>query len=144
VGTSEVVGPIDFLLLEFDPAKADGSAAAALADLVEAGIIRLYDLLLVAKGEDGSVTALEIGPDGLMGFEVFAGARSGLVGDDDLDEAGAALEVGKAAVLIVYENAWAVPFITAARGVDAEVVASARIPADTIEAVLDALEAAES
>lgn len=140
---SDVVGPIDFLLLEFDPAKADGSAAAALRDLIEQGTIRLYDFLVIVKGDDGDVSALEISAGGPAGFEDFAGARSGLLGEDDIAEAGAALEPGRAAALLVYENSWAVPFIAAARGVDAEVVASARIPSDEIMAVLDALDAAD-
>lgn len=74
----------------------------------------------------------------------FLGARSGLVGEDDITEAGAALEPGRAAALIVYENAWAVPFVAAAHAADGEVVASARIPADVIEATLDELDAAEA
>lgn len=143
---SEVAGPIDFLLLEFDPAKADGSAAAALADLVDREIIRLYDFLVIVKADDGTVTAVEIGAGGddLGGFSGFAGARSGLVGDDDIAEAGAALEPGRAAALFVYENTWAVPFIAAALNADASVVASARIPSDVVIAVLDALDAADA
>jgi hypothetical protein len=145
VDASEVVGPIDYLLLEFDPSKADGSAAAALADLVDQGIIRLYDFLVIVKDDDGNVSALEIsGGSDLGGFADFAGARSGLVGDDDIAEAGAALERGRAAALFVYENAWAVPFIAAARRYDAAVVASARIPSDVLVAVLDSLDAVDA
>ena len=141
---SRVSGPIDFLLLEFDPTKTDGSAAAALADLVDRGVIALYDFLVMAKSEDGSVAALELSADGYGGFNMFVGARSGLVDDDDIAEAGSALEPGRAAALFVYENTWAIPFITAARAADAEVVASARIPADVVIATLDALEAADT
>jgi hypothetical protein len=139
---SNVAGPIDFLLLEFDPAKTDGSAAAALGDLVDRGIVALYDFLVIVKAEDGSVAAIDVSADGLGGFDVFAGARSGLVGDDDIADAGAALEPGRAAALFVYENTWAIPFITAARAADAEVVASARIPAEDVIARLDELDAA--
>ena len=118
---SDVVGPIDFVLLEFDPAKADGSAAAALQDLVERGIVRLYDFLVIAKDEAGDVAMVELSADGMGGFHAFLGARSGLVGEDDITEAGAALEPGRAAALIVYENAWAVPFVAAAHAADGEV-----------------------
>ena len=139
---SEVAGPIDFLLLEFDPAKTDGSVAAAITDLIDSGTIRLYDFLVITRSENGDVTALEISQEGI--FAAFAGARSGLLDDDDVAEAGAALEPGRAAALFVYENTWAIPFITAARAADAEVVASARIPSDAIVAALDALDAADS
>ncbi len=144
--STNVAGPIDFLLLEFDPSKADGSAAAALRDLIDQGIVRLYDLVVIAKAADGTVSAVEVtdaGADSHGGFGAFAGARSGLVDDEDIAEAGAALEPGRAAALLVYENSWAIPFIAAARAVDAEVVASARIPADQIVAALDALDAAD-
>ena len=143
--TSDVTGPIDFLLLEFDADKMTGAAAEALLDLIERDIIRIYDLLLIRKDADGSFSGIDVSDlssDSLGGFVAFSGARSGLVGDDDIAEASSALEPGTAALLIVYENRWAVPFIAAARAVDAHVVASARIPADVVMAVLDELDAA--
>lgn len=138
-------GPIDFVLIEFGADAPADEAAAALLDLVEAGVIRLYDLVVVRKTSDGQISGLELNQssDGaLQGFSAFAGARSGLIGDDDLHEAASALEPGAAAALIVYENAWAVPFITAARAVGGEVVASERLPADVVLKALDATEAA--
>lgn len=144
---AEVHGPIDFLLLEFDADKMTGEAAAALMDLVEADIVHIFDFLVIRKEADGSVSGVEISDlsaDSLGGFAVFAGARSGLVGDDDIAEAGAAMEPATAAALIVYENAWAVPFVAAARKADARVVASARIPADAIMATLDQLDSADA
>jgi hypothetical protein len=139
---TEVHGPIDFLLLEFPGDKLTGEAAPALRDLVERGVIRLYDLLVISKETDGSVEALELkDPQGAGGFEYFAGARSGLLGDEDLREAADAMKPGTVAALIVYENSWAIPFVTAARNSGGEVIASARIPASD---VMDALEALES
>jgi uncharacterized membrane protein len=142
----DVVGPIDFLLLEFDPAKATGEAGAALMDLVDAGIVRIYDLVIIEKAADGSVSGVELTDlqqGSLGGFSAFAGARSGLVGDEDIANAGEGLQDGSAAALIVYENAWAAPFVAAARRSGAEVVASARIPADLVNEALDAMDAAE-
>jgi hypothetical protein len=142
---SEVHGPVDYLLLEFDADKMTGAAANALLDLVDAGIVRIYDLLVIRKNADGSVDGVDISDldqDGLGGFAAFSGARSGLVGDDDIAEAGGVLAPGKAAALIVYENTWAIPFVAAARDAGAEVIAAARIPADVLLEVLDALESA--
>lgn len=141
----EVHGPIDFLLLEFPGDKLTGEAGAALLDLVDAGIVRIWDLLIITKDEDGTVSGVNIedlDADHLGGFTVFAGARSGLVGDDDVAEAGNALEPGTVAALIIYENAWAIPFVKAARASGGQVVAAARIPADTVMEVLEAVEAA--
>ena len=143
----DVHGPIDFLLLEFSADKMDGAAAAALFDLVERGIVRIYDLLVIAKDPDGTFSGVDItnlSSDALGGFVAFAGARSGLLGDDDLAEAGEAMAPGTVAALIVYENSWAIPFVAAARGAGAEVVASARIPANVVMDVLDELDAASA
>lgn len=140
----DVCGPVDFLLLEFDPEKMTGGAAAALLDVVDRGIVRIFDLLLIRKDPDGSFAGIDVSDlsaDSLGGFVAFAGARSGLIDDDDLAEAAAAMEPSTAALLLVYENTWAVPFVAAALEADAHVVASARIPA---EVLMDALEAAEA
>lgn len=140
--TTDVHGPIDFVLLEFPRDRLTGEAAQALADLIEAGIVRLYDLMVVSKDSDGNVEVLEMTEDesGAAGFSYFAGARSGLLGDDDVAEAAGAMEPNTVAAMIVYENAWAIPFVAAARKNGGELVASARIPAGDIMATLDDLE----
>jgi hypothetical protein len=145
VSAADVHGPIDFLLLEFPGDKMTGATADALLDLVARGIVRIYDLLVVRKDADGSFSGIDItdlSADDIGGFVAFAGARSGLVGDEDLTDAAGVLEPGTVAALIVYENTWAVPFVAAARGAGAQVVASERIPADVVMGVLDELEAA--
>lgn len=138
---TDVHGPIDFVLLEFPGDKLTGEAAPALMDLVDRGVIRLYDLLVIWKSADDSVEVLELTDhDGLDGFTYFAGARSGLLGDDDVREAARAMAPGTVAALIVYENTWAVPFVAAVRESGGELIASARIPAPEVMAALDALE----
>jgi hypothetical protein len=144
---ADVLGPIDFLLLEFHSDRLTGRAGGALLDLVEQGIIRIFDLLVIQKHDDGTFSGLDIADmtaDHLGGFAVFSGARSGLVGDDDVAEAAAAMEPGTTAAMLVYENTWARPFVAAARDAGAQVIASERIPADVVMDVLDALEAADA
>jgi hypothetical protein len=140
-----VHGPVDFVLLEFPTDQLTGEAAPALMDLVESGVIRLLDLLVISKGEDGTVEGLELtdptGPGG--SFSYFAGARSGLIGEDDVSLAAEAMTPGTVAALIVYENSWAVPFVSAVRNSGGELIASQRIPAPDVMAAIDALEAAE-
>ena len=138
----DVSGPVDFLLLEFPTDRLTGQAAEALRDLVESGTIHLYDLVVISKDTDGSVAVLEVADDG-GGFAVFAGARSGLVGEDDVAEAGEAMQPGTVAALVVWENSWARPFVSAAFNSGGEVIASGRIPAADINAALDALETAD-
>jgi hypothetical protein len=144
---AEVHGPVDFLLLEMRAEKMTGEAGRALLDLVERDIVRIYDLLVIRKDADGTFSGVDItdlSSDDLGGFTAFAGARSGLLGDDDLAEAANAIEPGTVAALIVYENSWAIPFVAAARDAGAEVVASARIPASVLNDALDDLDAAEA
>jgi len=141
---ADVHGPVDFALLEFPRDRLTGEAGQALMDLVEAGTIRLYDLLVISKDADGGVEVLEVTDPGgpAAGFSYFAGARSGLLGDEDVQEASSAMEPDTVAALLVYENAWAAPFVAAARRSGGELVASARIPATDIMAAVEALETA--
>lgn len=142
---SDVHGPVDFVLLEFPRDRLTGEASRALADLVEGGVIRLYDLLVISKDDEGGVEVLELGdPSGVDGFAYFSGARSGLLGDDDVDEAASAMQPGTVAALIVYENSWAIPFVAAARDSGGELIASARIPAPIVMEALEAVESSES
>ena len=143
----DVHGPIDFLLLEFDGTKMTGEAGDALLELVQRGIVRIYDLLVIRKESDGSFSGIELtdlSSDDLGGFAAFTGVRSGLIGDEDVEQAAGAMEAGTAAAMIIYENTWAIPFIAAAHKAGAQVVASARIPADVVTDVLDELEAADA
>jgi len=142
-GNSEIIGPIDFVLLEFPDQNPAGETAAALLNLIENGTIRLYDITAIRKATDGAVSGFEVAElDGIgTTFSVFAGAMSGLIGDDDIAEAAAAMEPGTVAVLLVYENAWAIPFIGAAHRAGGQLIASARLSAQSIIDVLDALDA---
>jgi hypothetical protein len=101
--------------------------------------------MFVGKSPDGEVYAVDLAAEALadaLGVERLAGARSGLLADDDVKAAAEAMMPGTLAVMIVYENAWAIPFIAAARESGGEMVATARIPADEVMAALDALERA--
>jgi len=135
------MGPIDYILVEWPDRQPDGSALPHLADLVDRGLIRLLDLVVVAKGEDGSIATAGIADLGDE-FAVFEGVSSGLLGDEDLSEAGSALEPGTTAALLVYENTWAAPFATAVRRSGGQLVASGRIPVNDLIAALDELESA--
>src|SRR3954451_21572996 len=134
------MGPIDYLIVEWPGRQPTGEALPHLIDLVDRGLIRILDLTFIAKAEDGSVAALEIAD---LGDEIaaFEGASSGLLGDDDVAEAGAALEPGTSAALLVFENRWAAPFAAAVRRSGGQLVASGRIP---VQAVLAALEDTEA
>jgi hypothetical protein len=137
------MGPIDYVLIEW-PGPPTGEGATILADLVDRGIIRLLDIAFISKAEDGSVTAMEL--DALSKevpeLTVFEGASSGLLGEEDHNEAAEALEPGTNAALILFENRWAAPFVAAVRRAGGQMVATGRIPAQEVLDALDAVEAA--
>lgn len=141
--TGDVHGPIDFILIEFSADRLTGRAAQELLDLVDKGIVALYDVLVVGKADDGSVYGVDLADDvdQLGGFADLAWVRSGLLTDEEMQEAAATLQPGTLAVLIVYENTWAVPFVAAAMESGGELIAGARIPAQDVMSALDALEA---
>jgi hypothetical protein len=143
-GDFNEMGPIDYLLIEWPGRQPTGQVAPHLVDLVERGLIRIIDLAFITKAEDGTVAALEISDLGaeVTEFAVFEGAASGLLSEEDIEEAGAALEPGTSAGLLVYENSWAAPFATAVRESGGQLVASGRIPIQAMLAALDAADAA--
>lgn len=136
------MGPIDYLIVEFPGNRMTGEAFPLLIDLVERGIVRILDFVFARKELDGSVVMLEIADltgDGQLDLAVFEGASSGLLDEEDLNEAGKALEPGSSAAILVYENLWAAPLATALRRSGAQLVDGGRIP---VQALLAKLEAA--
>jgi hypothetical protein len=134
------MGPIDYLVVEFPGSKMTGEGFPLLLDLVDRGIIRVLDLVFVRKELDGNVVGIaitDLDGDGELDLAVFEGASSGLLAQDDIDEAGAVLEPGNSAGILVYENTWAGPLAGALRRSGAEVVASGRIPVQEILAALE-------
>ncbi|MFC7964681.1 DUF6325 family protein [Streptomyces cinereoruber] len=141
------MGPVDYLVLEFPGNRMTGEGLSRLLDLVDRHIIRVLDLSFVRKDADGTVTALQIADldgDGELDLAVFDGASSGLLDEDDLREAAAALRPDSSAGVVVYENLWAAPLAAALRRNGARVVAGGRIPPEDLLASLEAAEAAAS
>lgn len=137
------MGPIDYVVIEWPDRQPTGEVAPLIVDLVEKGIIRVLDLAFIAKGEDGSVTGIEISEvaEQVAELKAFEGASSGLISGEDTEAAAEALEPGTSAALLVYENCWAGPFAAAVRRSGGQLVANGRIP---VQAILAALEEAES
>jgi hypothetical protein len=135
------MGPIDYVVIEFPGNKMTGEGLPILVDLVDRGIIRLIDLVFFTKGDDGSVAVVEIADfdgDGELDLAIFEGASSGLVAEEDVNEAAAAVEAGSSAALLVYENRWAAPFAAAVRRGGGQLVAFGRIPTQELLAALEA------
>jgi Family of unknown function (DUF6325) len=140
----EEMGPIDYLVLEWDGEQAvTGEVMPLLLDLVDRGLIRILDLAFMLKDQDGAVSALDLTELAALDpvLADFEGVSSGLLGQEDLEEAANALNPGTVAGVLVWENRWAAPLAVALRRSGGELVASGRIP---VQAILAALDASES
>jgi hypothetical protein len=138
------LGPVDYLVVEFPAGEStfNGEMAAELVALSDSGQIRLLDLMLLAKAEDGSVEAFEVddleGSDELRALETHIAE---VLAEEDVVHLAEAMEPGSAAGVLVWENSWAAPFASAARRSGGQLIATGRIP---IQAILASLEADEA
>jgi hypothetical protein len=135
------LGPVDYLVVEFPPDRANftGEMADALADLVEAGTIRVLDLLVLRKGDDGTIDAFEV--DDLPDLDQLRGLErdiAEILAAEDIAHLSHAMEEGTTAGVLVWENAWAASFGAAARRAGGQLVASGRIPIQAIAASMEA------
>jgi hypothetical protein len=142
------LGPVDIVVIGFPPdAPRTGESIPIFVDLVDRGIIRVLDVLMVQKDADGTVSRLEladIGGEAFASVTVFDGAQTGMLAEEDAALAAGALEPGEAAVLICFENAWAAPFVTSVRRNGGRVLAFQRVPAQEVLDAVEALDAAEA
>jgi len=140
------LGPVDYLIVEWPAGKQPtGEGLQILADLTDRGLIRVLDLVFVQKEQDGTVSALalmDIDSDGDLDLVQFEGASSGMLDEDDYNEAGGALEPGASAAILLYENRWARPFAAAVRRSGAQLVARGGITADDLAAAAENSETA--
>jgi hypothetical protein len=141
------LGPVDFLVIEFPAGHSTftGEIAEELVKLVDAGIIRLIDAIILTKDESGAVDALELSDAGDLGplIELEADLAE-LLAADDVANLANAMEPGSVAGVLVYENIWAAPFAAAARRAGGQLIANGRIPIQAIIASLEADEVTES
>jgi hypothetical protein len=145
--TDTVVGPVEYLIVEFPVGHRTGENLPLLVDLVDRGLIRLLDLVFARRDANGVVSVIELADldgDGALDLTVFEGASSGILGADDLAAAGGVLEPGASAAVVVYENLWAAPLAGALHRSGARVVAGGLIPHDALVEALDATEATDS
>jgi uncharacterized protein DUF6325 len=138
------LGPVDYLIVEFPVGKSNftGEMARELVALVEAGTIRVIDVLILVKGEDGFVEAVELSDVEELGeLRALEAQLAELLAADDVAHLAAAMDPGSTAGVLIYENLWAAPFASAARRAGGQLIANGRIP---IQAILASIEADEA
>ncbi len=137
---------MDYVIIEFPAGAANftGEMADELLKLVDAGTIRVVDILILVKDEDGTVEAKELSDlDELGPLEVLEAELAELLAEEDVEHLAAAMDPGSVAGVLIYENTWAAPFASAARRSGGQLIANGRIPIQAIIAAVEADEALE-
>ncbi|TFC51657.1 DUF1269 domain-containing protein [Cryobacterium sp. TMT1-21] len=143
----DTLGPVDWIVVEFPGSRFNGSIGPEIASLVEQGVVRVLDLLIIRKDADGALEVFEI--EDLEEAELgelrsFETALATLLSEDDVTAVAEAVEPGSSAALLVWENLWAAPFGSAVRRAGGQLIASGRIPTQTLLAALEADRADET
>ena len=135
------LGPVDYIVVEF-PAGASnftGEMAEELLALVDSGTIRVIDVLILTKNEDGTVDAMELSDIEQLGpLQRVEAQLAELLAEEDVEHLAAALDPGSTAGVLIWENLWAAPFASAARRSGGQLIATGRIP---IQAIIASIEA---
>jgi hypothetical protein len=134
------IGPVDYMIVAFPGNRFRGEIGPALAELVEAGTIRIIDIAFVGKNDDGEIVAFELtelDPDVQASLDRANIEVGGLFNEDDLNDAAEALDPGNSAALLVWENVWAAKAAQAMRDAGGELVAFERLPHDVVQAARD-------
>jgi hypothetical protein len=135
------LGPVDYVVVEFPAGESNftGEMAKELVALVDAGTIRLIDVLILTKGDDGTVEAMELSDVPELGeLEAIEAELAELLAADDVVNLAAAMDPGSTAGVLIWENLWAAPFASAARRSGGQLIADGRIP---IQAIIASIEA---
>jgi hypothetical protein len=139
----DVLGPVDYLVVEFpaDRANFSGEMAAELRSLVDRELIRVLDLVIVRKDSDGSVEAAELADVDESNVGELAALEADLamlLAEEDVEEIGTVLEPGSIAAVLVYENRWAGPFASSIRRSGGQLVANGRVATQALVAAIEA------
>ncbi len=135
------LGPIDYVIVEFPRGASNftGEMAKELLALVDAGTIRVVDILILTKDEDGTVEATELSDVPELGaLQALEAELAELLAAEDVEHLAAAMEPGSTAGVLIWENLWAAPFASAARRSGGQLIATGRIP---IQAIIASIEA---
>ena len=143
----DAMGPVDYLIVEFPKGQSNftGEIANELVRLVEAGTIRVIDVVILAKDDDGVVEAMELSDIEELGpLQAIEAELAELLAEEDIENLASAMEPESVAGVLVYENLWAAPFGSAARRAGGRLIANGRIPVQDIIASIEADDEAET
>jgi hypothetical protein len=140
-------GPIDMIALEFESDQLKGEILPALLELAERKIVRVMDLVVIQKYEDGSHEALELeqlDDDIIALFDPLDVEVSGIVQVEDIDAIAEGMEDDTTVGILLFENLWAIKFKEAVLNANGRLLIQERIPHEVVEETLEIFAREES
>jgi hypothetical protein len=140
-GTAVSIGPVEYIAIAFPGNNFSGEIIPALQKLVDNGTIKILDLVIIRKDSDGNVEGIELSDaspqeQAALGALGISGHR--LLGEEDVEDIGGALDPNSSAALMIWENVWAASFAESLRNADGELIANGRIPVSVVEELMAA------
>ena len=133
------IGPVEYIAIAFPGNKFSGEIVPAIKELQDSGTIRVLDLVIISKDGEGNVTGIELSeasPEQQATLAVLGVESRNLLGQEDIEDIGAALDPNSTAGLMIWENVWAARFAQSLRAADGILIANGRIPAALVEEVM--------
>ena len=133
------IGPVEYIAIAFPGNNFSGEIVPAIKELQDAGTIRVLDLVIISKDGEGNVTGIELSetsPEQQAALAVLGIESRNILGQEDVEDIGAALDPNSTAGLMIWENVWAAKFAQSLRAADGILIANGRIPAALVEEVL--------
>ena len=133
------IGPVEYIAIAFPGNNFSGEIVPAIKELQDAGTIRVLDLIIISKDGEGNVTGIELSeasPEQQAALAVLGVESRNLLGQEDIEDIGAALDPNSTAGLMIWENVWAARFAQSLRAADGILIANGRIPAALVEEVM--------
>jgi uncharacterized membrane protein len=142
---TNAIGPVELVILGFEENRFTGDIAATLMDLIDRGLVRIIDLVVVIKDRSGVTTVLELSeysPELTQAMVALTGDVVGLLSEEDIHDIVEMLDPNSTAAVLLFEHLWATEFATAVRSAGGELILSQRVPTELVEATQDTLIAA--
>ena len=133
------IGPVEYIAIAFPGNKFSGEIVPAIKELQQSGTIRVLDLVIISKDGDGNVTAVELSeasPEEQAALAALGVESRNLLGQEDVEDIGGALDPNTTAGLMIWENVWAARFAESLRNADGILIANGRIPAALVEEIM--------
>ena len=133
------IGPVEYIAIAFPGNKFSGEIIPAIRELQDSGTIRVLDLVIITKDDDGNVASIELNeasPETQATFAALGVENRNLLGQEDFEDIGGALDPNSTAALMIWENVWAERFASSLRAADGILVANGRIPAALVEEIM--------